>query len=149
MTDNNPFVLRSAVAADIPFIFNSLLKSYRDAPAVQGIPNGLYYAAHHAVVERILSDAGLRLIVACNPDDSAQIYGYGMGRAAGDVRVIDWIYVKHPFRGYRVGSTLEQALLASIGGEGPVHYTHRVKQVDRLLKDRSYTYNPYLLPGAK
>lgn len=133
------FVLRAARGEDLPFIFNSFLKSYRDAPAVSGVPNTLYYDGQHALIERLLKDG--KAIVACATDDPEQIMGYGIGGAS----VIHWIYVKHPFRGFGIGKALEGALV----GQAPeqVFYTHRVKATDRLVRNRPYTFNPFLLIG--
>lgn len=148
--DQPLFTLRGLAKDDVSFVFNSLLKSYRDSPTVAGVPNTIYYASHHAVVEALLQSPHAKVLVACNSDDSSQIFGYLIGRDLGDVRVLDWLYVKHPFRGYGIARSLEQAFLASCANpQAPVHFTHRVKQTDRLMKSRAYVYNPYLLMGIK
>lgn len=132
------FAFRPMSKADEAFIYNSWLKSYRDSPTVRSVPNSLYFAAHHDVIEQLLSSPTANVIIACNPEDPEQIYGYGVG----DVGVIHWIYVKHPFRGNGLGRALEQRL---VGTADAVTYTHRVKTTDRLIRDKNYTYNPYVL----
>jgi GNAT superfamily N-acetyltransferase len=142
------FMLRQLTKDDLPFLFNSFLKSFRDAPAMVGIPNALYYASQHALIERLMASAGSRVLVACSKDDPSQIYGYGLGEVATVGSVIHWIYVKHPFRGFGIGKTLEQALIQS--NPVTVFFTHRVKPLERLLKNRTgYTYNPFLLMDLK
>lgn len=146
MTLDNPlYTLRAVETQDIPFIYNSWLKSYRDSATVAGVPNTIYYGEHHRVIEKILNSAGTLVTVAVNSDDLAQIFGYIVGRKLDTVNVIDWLYVKHPFRGHGIGKALE-AIFAT--APTPVHYTHRVKHAERVLKSRNYIYNPYLLMGS-
>jgi GNAT superfamily N-acetyltransferase len=138
--------VRPMAKADESFIYHSWLKSYRDSPTVRSIPNTIYFARHHDIIERLFNDPATVVNIACNPEDENQIYGYIVGGkwtgvdASGPV--IHWIYVKHPFRGAGIGGTLEKLLVADAAN---VVFTHRVKQMDRLLKDKAYTYNPYLL----
>lgn len=140
--DTPLFTIRPLAKEDVPFVYNSMLKSYRDSPTVAGIPNTIYYAEHHRIIEGILADPQSRVHVACNSEDPAQIYGYAIGRTAPGLAIIDWIYVKHPFRSFGIARALEKE---AIGANTVVHYTHRVKHVERLLKNRNYIYNPYLL----
>lgn len=147
MTDQAPlFVLRAFESADTAFLFSSWLKSYRDAPAVAGIPNSLYYAGQHALIERLLGQSAV--IVACSSEDPSQIMGYGVGRLSNGPTghaALHWLYVKHPFRGFGIAKAIEGALVA---GATTVSYTHRVKACDRLMRSRPYVFNPFLLFGV-
>jgi GNAT superfamily N-acetyltransferase len=143
-----PFNIRSAAVDDIPFVFNSWLKSYRDAPAVRAVPNTTYYAEHHAIIEKIFSSAGLVLLVACDATESKQIFGYAVGERTSKGFAIHWVYVKFPFRRFRIGAALEQALLATNVDLSEVCYTHAPKGGEGLFRTRKYTYNPYLLIKA-
>lgn len=133
--------IRPMAKADESFIYHSWLKSYRDSPTVRSIPNTIYFARHHDVIERIFKDPSTVVNIACNPEDENQIYGYIVGGTVGPV--VHWVYVKHPFRGAGIGALLEKSVVGDNGATAV--YTHRVKQMDRLLKDKTYTYNPYLL----
>lgn len=134
------FVVRGPGEEDLPFIFNSWLKSFRDSPQVQGVPNTLYYAEQHALIGQLLKDS--YVLIACNPDDPGQIYGYAVGCAKPepDHSVLHWVYVKHPFRNFGIA----KALVHDVCGDRPLYYTHRVKNSDRIAGDRSATFNPYL-----
>jgi hypothetical protein len=142
------FTLRELQPDDVSFIFNSWLKSHRDSPTVAGVPNGIYYAAHHAIIERCLKHPQARVLVACNSEDSGQIFGYVVGEQQAGATILHWLYVKHPFRGFGVARSLEGALLGTSRPE-TVFYTHRVKQTERLLKNRAYVYHPYLIMDLK
>lgn len=140
----SPFDLRPIRPQDHAFVFNSALKSFRDAPSVRSIPNSIYFEYQHKILERILASPQSICIAACNIDDTDQIFGYVLSERLAGQRVIHWIYVKHDFRGNGIARALEVAALESLG-QGPVFFTHRTKSVERLADARRYTYHPYLL----
>jgi hypothetical protein len=144
-TPKVPFNIRSAELDDIPFVFNSWLKSYRDAPSVRAVPNTLYYTAHHSVIEKIFASPGLVLLVACDTTEPKQIFGYAVGERLPSGFVIHWIYCKFPFRKFAIGGALEQALLATNIDNKEIYYTHCPKGSESLLRNRKYVFNPYLL----
>jgi hypothetical protein len=140
------FTVRHLTTADENFIYNSWLKSYRDSPTVKSIPNTLYYDTHHKVIEGILNSPYLKSCAACNPDDPDQIYGYAIGEETDKTRVTHWVYCKHPFRNFGIGTALHNSLFTSKPFVGSAYFTHRMKTTDRLLESkRSLVYNPYLL----
>lgn len=147
--------LRRMTPDDHPFVFNSFLKSYRDSPSVRGIPNTLFYAKHHLLIEQIFADPRLIAYVACNPDDHDQIYGYIVAQSypMDDTAALafHWVYCKQPFRNYGIARKLVEEVIATVAhiASNPIYYTHRVKSSDRLI--RSYpnmVYNPYFLMGV-
>lgn len=141
----NNFTLRAYRDEDIPFIYNSWLKSYRDAPSMATIPNTLYYAGQHGLIETLLERS--HVVVACSSEDPSQIMGYIVYEAPRpDSSVIHWAYVKHPFRNFGVAKALEGAATAN---RTNVRYTHRVKVCERLLRTRPYTYDPFLVMQVK
>lgn len=138
-----PVSIRVAELADIPFIFNSWLKSYRDAPAVKNVPNTIYFSEHHKVIEHILNAKGLMILVACNPDDRDQICGYIVGELSENDSIVHWLYCKHPFRKMGIGRALEAAFLDLAPAKQALTYTHMSKISDRIQRLKSYTFNPY------
>jgi hypothetical protein len=140
MTDA-PYVIRPGQPADYPLIYNSWLKSYRDSPTVKSVPNTPYFAGHHEIIERLLPLSVIR--VACDPGKPGEIFGYAVAQDLAQGRVLHWIYVKHPFRGFGLAKALESALQNDC--VPIVAYSHRVKNMERLLGDRAWTYNPYAL----
>ena len=87
--------LRTANDEDLPFIFNSWLKSYRNSHFAEKITNTIYFSDHHKVVENILKDSVT--MIACNADDPTQMYGYAVGSQTDGIFVLHFIYVKHTF----------------------------------------------------
>lgn len=138
--DNKLFLLRDLTKEDLPFLYNSFLKSYRDSPAVKSVPNSIYYAGQHAIIETIIASPHATIFIACNPDDIQQIYGYALGEMHDTTAVVHWIYCKHPFRGNGIGTALVGALIKDAQ---TIYYTHRVKNIEKLLGDRPFIFNPY------
>ena len=146
------FTIRDAQPDDVPFIFNSWLKSYRDSPMVKSIPNTIYYDEHHRVIERILQAPTTKAFVACNPEDANQIYGYVIADEKSDqtsgpyATTYHWLYCKHPFRGNGIAKALFQKVQDRPVQPGhQTFYTHRVKNVENLIGDRVFVFNPYAL----
>jgi hypothetical protein len=124
------------------------LKSYRDAAAVRSIPNAIYYAEHHDIIEQIFNRDGVLALVACNAEDPEQICGYSVASVSAEgVLIIHWIYSKFPFRRIGIAKALEAKMRELVPSE-VVYYTHAGKGIERLLNGRKYIFNPYLL-GAK
>lgn len=139
--------LREPTANDNSFIFNSWLQSFRDSATVKGVPNTIYYKEQHRLIEGILANPNSKVAIACNSEDPEQIYGYIVFDSFGlhEPLVIHWIYCKHPFRNFGVGKLLEQVALKS--SPSVVTYTHSTKLTSKLLKNRTYIYNPYFIKG--
>lgn len=135
------WVLRPLTAEDIPFVFNSWLKSYRESPQVVGIPNTIFYDKFHKVIEEIIPKSVT--IVAHDPEDPKLIYGYIVVEYTGKDLVFHWAYVKHPFRGFGLGKALEQEILTI--SHDKVVYTSRTRTTDSLMRSRNYLYDPFIL----
>ncbi len=139
---NSLFVLRPAESGDISFIFNSFLKSYRDGEAVRSVPNTVYYAEQHKVIEKILQRPQILVSVACCPEDHSEIYGFVICEYRDNTAIIHWCYVKFALRGFGVAKSLLDLVVTD--NIQRVEYSHRTKVIDKLgnrLKD--FIYNPY------
>lgn len=145
-TSDEQVEIRPAIIGDVPFIFNSWLKSYRDAGAVAGVVNDVYYKEHHDVIERILNGGGLQALVVCNKEHQEQIYAYLVGTIEADAATVHWLYTKHPFRRLHMARTLFETFNA-MHPHRTVYFSHRTKAahplVDNLNKIRNLEYNPY------
>lgn len=140
---NEQVTVRPGVVEDVPFIFNSWLKSFRDAPVVQGIPNVIYYKEHHDVIERILSGAGLQVLVVCNKEHPDQIYSYLVGTLGAAESTIHWVYTKHPFRRMGMADELLKAFTTMVPVGSSMMYSHRTPAVNATIASRNMIYNPY------
>jgi ribosomal protein S18 acetylase RimI-like enzyme len=132
--------IRSAIEADVPFIFNSWLKSYRGANSVKCVGNPVYFEFQHKVIERLLQRS--QVYVLCSPEDSSQVFGYVVCEHVEDIPVLHYVYVKYAFRGMGLCSMLlnHAKLNKQVGG----FYTHDTHSATKLLKNSKFVYNPYL-----
>lgn len=94
--NNSPVAFRFGTAQDANFIMNSWLKSYRPSPANNRIDSDIYFPRQSKVIKRCLANS--YVVVACNCDDSEQIYGYLIAQPLADDVVFHWMYVKYPYR---------------------------------------------------
>jgi hypothetical protein len=137
-TSASAFKLRAATQADVAFIFNSWLKSFKNANAVRGILPPVYFEFQHKVIEALLQRANVQ--VACNPAAENEIWGYAVYETVEGVSVLHYAYVKELYRGLGV----YRALVAGLGDGG--FYTHETSAFSGLRKKatQKWIYNPYL-----
>jgi ribosomal protein S18 acetylase RimI-like enzyme len=133
------------VDEDIPFIFNSWLKSYRFSHFGEKITNTIYFQDHHKVIERIIKNS--KAFIACDPEDSSQLYGYIVAGLEEGILVLHFIYVKHTFRNLGIGKTLLDAL--GHDKSNAAVYTHHTRMADKLAAKYNFVYHPYLMFDPK
>ena len=133
--------LRTLIDDDLPFLFSSWLKSYRSSHFAEKITNTIYFEDHHKVIERIIKNS--KVLIACNPADPSQLYGYSVATEEGGVLVLHFLYVKHTFRNMGIGKTL----LDAVGHERDkaAVYTHHTRMADKLASKYNFVFHPYLL----
>jgi len=137
--------IRPMVDEDIPFIFNSWLKSYRFSHFGEKITNTIYFQDHHKVIERIIKNS--KTLIACDPEDSSQLYGYIVAAVEEGILVLHFIYVKHTFRNLGIGKTLLDAL--GHDKSSAAVYTHHTRMADKLAAKYNFVYHPYLMFDSK
>ena len=133
--------LRTLIDDDLPFLFSSWLKSYRSSHFAEKITNTIYFEDHHKVIERIIKNS--KVLVACNPSDPSQLYGYSVATEEDGVLVLHFLYVKHTFRNMGIGKTL----LDAVGhkSDKAAVYTHHTRMSDKLASKYNLVFHPYLL----
>ena len=142
MKDQLEVIVREGVQEDLPLVYNSWLKQYRESPFTVGVSNGVYYEQHRKLIDALVSRAELK--IACDPSDPTKIYSWACGELY-EVPVIHFVYTKKQYR----DCGLAKLLLASLGctEENHIITTHFVKYKNsrQLNKDRKIVYNPYLI----
>lgn len=136
-----PIRLRPANQEDVPFIFNSWLKSYRNSLFARNITNTTYFTEHHKLIQRIVKKN--QVIVACNDQDPSQVYGYICAGHIDGIFVLHYIYVKHSFRNLGVGKALLNSFNHDINTAAI--YTHHTRIAEKLAAKYSFLYHPYVL----
>ena len=133
--------LRPLTEEDYPFLYNSWLKSYRFSLFAERITNTIYFEDHHKLIEKILNNS--KILIACNPSDPSQLYGYIVAGEEEGGLVVHFLYVKHTFRNMGIGKTLLDAVGHS--SDTASVYTHHTRMADKLASKHNFVYHPYLL----
>lgn len=132
--------IRTATEADIGFIFNSWLKSYKNSAFSKYIANPVYFDLHHKVIESILKRS--KVLIAAQPSDPTRIFGYVCVEEVSGTHVVHYAYTKESFRKMGLLKLLiEEAQLPDM-----VFYTHSTVSSSMVLPKigKRAIYNPYL-----
>lgn len=133
--------IRSLQYGDRNFILNSWLKSYRNSPATDRMENAAYYYEQSRVINDFLDHCPV--IIACDPKDPSNIFGYLVYQFIDGYFVLHYIYVKHAFRSKGVGKYLVERAGFKVG-EDTAFYTHHTKAANKMAYKFRFVYNPYL-----
>lgn len=135
--------VRAAYIEDVPFLFATLLRSYRHASNfARRISNDVFYKYHHAFLDACLKRNGSKVLVAHPKGEPDVILGYLLTEAlpSGE-EIIHYTYVKKSFR--QMG--IARALWAKLENKEYI-FTHYTVDADWIVKKfNTLTYNPYLL----
>lgn len=152
--------IRGRIPADIPFVTNSWLQSYRSE--MRGVGNDVYYLNHHDGIERLWASENVVWLVACWPKDPSYIMGWLCAEATDAGPVVHYIYVRHSvnseqnLRGLGIATRLVETFLqGSDDPHKPAHtiwHTHSTPASRAALSGRAapqpgapgWVYNPYL-----
>lgn len=136
-----PVEIRSLIDTDIPFIFNSWLKAYRNAKAVTEVNQNIYFSEHHKLIEKLLKRGKTLVIGAAG--DPATVYGYINFEEVQGLFVLHFAYVKHDFRTLGLFKELMKATQHDFKLLGC--YTHKLKSAGILETKWNLVYHPYIL----
>lgn len=136
-----PVLIRPAKSEDVNFIKNSWSQSFRKS--MQQMESSLYNDYHDRHMVGLMERC--HCFVACNPDDHYQIYGWVLFEAVKGIGILHYIYVKHPFRRYGIGTKLYNEM--EFNRKLPCLATHATKCLDYITGPWKLVYNPYLLVG--
>lgn len=131
--------LRDPLETDIDFLFNSWLKSYRHSNECNAMNNEVFFKRFGKIITKILGDS--TIIVACNPDDQDQIYGYLAYKTLDDVFVLHYIYVKYPYRKLGIAKKMLDTVTDL---SKPMVATFANRWVDAMRGKLLITFDPYI-----
>lgn len=134
--------VRDAYIEDVPFVFATLLRSYRHASNfARKISNEVFYKYHHMFLDTCLKRPGSRVLVAHPKGEPDVILGYLLTETQVDgLEVIHYSYVKKSFRQMGVA----RALWAKLEKK-KYTITHYTADADWIVKKYDLIYNPYRL----
>ncbi len=136
-----PIAIRDGQDGDVPFIFSSWLKSFRTGLFCKHVDNNFYYAGQHKLMEKIVKRS--KIIVAVDPHNPADIYGYLCFEHIDGLLVIHYGYTKHTFRCMGVFRQLIKHTNQDFNNVSL--YSHSSIMASILAKQYNLVYNPYIL----
>lgn len=114
---NQQIEIRNANAGDVAFIFNSWIQSFNDGNYESKRTRvSVEKPEKHLEIEELIRNPNTSIIVASNPEDPDQIIGWACSTSVLDQKagkhyvVLNYVYVKQPFRNKKVATTLIQSL---------------------------------------
>ena len=124
---------------DMSFILNSWLKSYRNSEFAKDLANPVYFENHSKIIQHLLAKSNV--IIACNPEELTQIYGYSVFEQYESVTILHYIYVKFPYRKFGIAKNL-----FSFAQPDPKEFTlisHIPRNLDKLSKKFNLIFDLY------
>lgn len=134
--------LREYEETDIPFIFKSWLVNFRASNYLEDIiDHDIYFEFHKRLVEKILSDS--ICLLAANPEDESQVFGYIAYRKIKGLNILHYIYVKAPYRRLGIAEFLLDFVFEK--KRQTIVTTHYTRMARVLRRKWNIVFNPYLL----
>lgn len=150
--------VRKPVGNDIPYITDSWLKSYQDAPAMAGVGRDVYRANEHDLIESLWDDA--TWLVATVPTIPDFVAGWMCGEATDRGPIVHYVYTRNSFNGpdgkvparkQGIATALVSTFLEGMP-RGRVWYTHETHLARHALRGKlapqpgapGWEYNPWL-----
>lgn len=128
---------RETTEKDLPFIYNSWLKSARSSYA--NLPSIEYFQMKKKECEEILKNS--KVIVACSEDDQNFIFGYIVYKIIDDVCILHWAYVKSVNRKLKIARSMLEHVYQN-AESNPIFITHRTYLIDKISEKYQFVFKP-------
>lgn len=141
MTSNLlPTALRRMKEADIPLVTNSWLESHRKSVHTYRVANNVYYNHYNKLIHQAFERPTTFTIMAVNPEDMDQVYGWTCYEVINDKAILHYVYVKSIYESLGIARKLLDHATQNVSH---VYHTHYA-QSSELLRKYSSIFNPYL-----
>lgn len=137
MTD---FKIRPVLGDDIPFIYSTFLRSYRNDSAIGlSVKKSVFYSEYQTILDHTITQETTITLIACSPEDHSVIFGYIIADPTNNY--LHYCYTKDAFRKLGIAKALYSQIF-SAGAVSPTitHKTHSVKELSQR-----FNYNPFVL----
>lgn len=131
--------IREPTEQDQNFIYNSWLKSLRQSLSL--VDKSIYFIEQKKIIATAVRDS--TVLVSCNPDYLDQIFGYIVyDDSPLAYTTIHYVYVKHPYRRYGIGSELVSLVEPT---SVPFVASHWTRCFEFISESWNLVFNPYIL----
>ena len=133
---------------DYGFVSKSYLKTCRNTKFPHEVVNTIFYAGQANLLNNYLVHRST-ILVACDVNNSSNIYGYIIYERIQGIFVCHMVYVKLPFRNLGIAKALFKAT-----GHDPFNFNHTgiasvkkhiIGQTQYKEESHNLIYNPYVL----
>jgi GNAT superfamily N-acetyltransferase len=128
-----PVKFREIQETDLPFVFNSWLKSYRNSKEGKLLKNDQYFLEQKNRIEALLEWS--KVVVASDPEDEWHVFGYAVATQVQGTSILHYVYVKQPFRKLGIGKALVNAVSEP---NAPAVFTTHPTSSGRFLRLKKY-----------
>lgn len=137
------YTIRKAIGSDLPFIFDTFLKSYKMSSVIgKACRNGIFFDNYRLILDQILDESNI--LVACHQDEPTVIFGY----LISDGSILHYVFVKEAFRNLGIATALHnEGLKEADPMFGYLYTTHKTFQSDKIESFKT-PFNPFLLFAA-
>lgn len=137
MTENKMIVgHRQAVPADVPFVLDAWLESFRLSHSAGPIRMSRYRDVYREEIAAVLGRPATRAMVAFNSEDPEQLFGFVVhGReffGVGPWKILHYVYVKNFCR--RLGLATDLLRAAGLDPAEPFLYPYRTAIAGKLIQ---------------
>lgn len=142
--------IRPMDVEDHAFVFNSWMNSYRKGSKLaKSLDYPVYKAGQTDQITRLL--LGSDTLIAANPEEPGQIFGYICFTEFEDLTALHWIYVKEPFRRFGIADAMIEAMKAgnNHAETSSIFATHTTHNWRWIAEKWGLRHNPYLINEVK
>jgi len=126
--------------SDEAFVYNAWMKSYKDSPWGKPLINDIFYNNHKEIIKKLLTSSDT--LLAVNPQDPDQIYGFAVLERSPKVSLIHYVYIKYNFRKLGLARKLVEAIEPDTS---KLKFVTHVPRDIAILKKFNLIFNPYIL----
>ena len=129
---------------DLPFIYSTWLKSYRQTDWAKNMSNDTFFHHHKAIVKSILENKRTQVTLICDLDDPDHLFGYVVAEVIGQRALVHFVYMKYNYR--KLGIISQTLKILGYFDPKQVNFiTHLPRNYLSLKTKYNLDFNPYLL----
>lgn len=133
---NNLVTIRDYLPSDKNFIFSTWLKGlYYGNRWFKEIPKDIFMEKYHEIIEKVLSNPGVVIKIACLLEDKDVILGYSIESAQGNV--LHWVFCKKAWRHVGIARSLVSSGVSTV--------THVTEVGLDIINKKKIAFNPFII----
>lgn len=133
-----PYILREATEADMSFVYNSYLLSYKNHSDKQFCTKTIYFQNQKKIIDFVLNRSSLLLAVF--PEDPSEIMGFIIYEQFNGSFILHYVYIKY----FERSNISFIDLIDQVNADNIIFSTHITK-----IKGKKVIYDPYFITNQR